>query len=63
MRLYIVEEHEYNSRYFYWAENEQDALTKHLAQGHDPDLDWEADRVWADNYDTKLRGFVVREDN
>lgn len=60
MKLYLVEEvGVYSDNYFYWAENEGDALDQHEAQGADPDLEWVASPVWANNKDARYRGYVV----
>lgn len=60
MRLYQVEEVEaYNNNYFYWAENEGDALDQHERQGADPEREWTASAVFANNQDPAYRGYVV----
>ena len=61
MRLYLVEEVGlYNNDYFYWAENEGDALDEHEAQVNQPDIEWVASPVWANNRQLELRGFVTQ---
>lgn len=62
MRLYLVEEVGlYNNDYFYWAENEGDALDEHEKQGADPEREWVASPVFANNADKRYRGYVVQE--
>lgn len=62
MRLYAVEEVGlYSNRYFYWAKDEGDALDQHEAQGANPDFEWVASPVWANNKDARYRGYVVQD--
>lgn len=61
MRLYQVEEVGlYHNDYFYWAENENDAIDQHRKQtGTGAELI--ASAVWANNKDKAYRGYVVEE--
>lgn len=60
MRLYQVEEVGlYHNDYFYWAENEGDALDQHEKQGADTECEWVASAVFANNADKRYRGYVV----
>lgn len=62
MRLYLVEEVGlYNNDYFYWAKDEGDALDQHEKQGADPEREWVASPVFANNADLKYRGYVVQD--
>ena len=63
MRLYAVEAVDYPAEptLYYWAENEGDALDQHEEQGADPEREWVASPVWANNVNLKYRGYVVEE--
>ncbi len=61
MKLYMVEDVDNpNTVFFYWAENEGEALDEHEAQVNQPDIDWVASPVWASNRQLELRGFVTQ---
>lgn len=62
MRLYMVEEMDNANLgvFFYWAENEGDALDRHETQVLNPDVEWVASPVFANNLDARYRGFVVQ---
>lgn len=63
MKLYMVEDIDNpNAVFFYWAENEGEALDEHEAQVSQPDIDWAASPVWASNQDARYRGFVTQGD-
>ena len=61
MKLYMVEDVDNpNAVFFYWAENEGEALDEHEAQVNQPDtVNWAASPVWANNSNSKYRGFVI----
>ena len=59
MRLYMLEKiNSYENIYFYWAENEGDALDKHEKMTGESE-DWVASAVFADNMEKAYRGYVV----
>ena len=64
MKLYMVEDVDNpNAVFFYWAENEGEALDEHEAQINQPDIvNWAASPVWANNRQLELRGFVIQGD-
>lgn len=63
MKLYMVEDVDNpNTVFFYWAENEGEALDEHEAQVNQPGLIWAASPVWASNQDARYRGFVTQGD-
>lgn len=60
MRLYMVEDVDNPSAtFFYWADSEGEALDEHEVQGADPEREWVASAVFANNADKRYRGYVV----
>lgn len=59
MRLYMVEDVDNPSAtFFYWADNEGEALDEHEMQVGQPDIQWAASAVFANNADKRYRGYV-----
>ena len=70
MRLYYVEHELITIPIFFWAEDVDEAKAEwqgYVARNY-PGINWAEeeepliDQVWADNKDTKYRGYVTKED-
>lgn len=59
MRLYKVST-VYGHEYFYWAENEEDAKQMFIEQGCPKNVEIQVDRVWANNDDSRYRGYITQ---
>lgn len=59
MRLYMIAQSESMTPIFYWAQNEEDALDQYQAEyGEEP---CRADMVWANNKDSRYKGYVIND--
>lgn len=63
MRLYMISSVWRGVHVFYWAKDEDDAISQyqeiHKADENEP---VRADMVWAENSDPALRGYVINND-
>ena len=60
MRLYMITQSEGMTPIFYWAKDEDDAISQYQeAHKTDEDEPVRADMVWAENSDCALQGYVI----
>ena len=63
MRLYMINSEWRSEPVFYWAKDEDDAISQYQeAYKADEDEPARADMVWAENSDSALRGYVINDD-